>query len=133
MISFAYTGGAMIIFRTDRVNDLNATERMVMISLCSYADNTGRCWPSHNEIARTSGASVASVKRCLSKLSKLGYIEVSNRGDGKGRITTNMYQINIEKSVPVQRTDKVVPMRGHQTTEEKLFDRTWDIDFAGHQ
>ena len=133
MISFAYTGGAMIIFRTDRVNDLTAIERMVMISLCSYADDSGQCWPSHNEIARTAGTSVASVKRSLAKLVDRKYIKIFNRGDETGRKTTNIYQINIEKSVPVKRSDKVVPLRKAQTTEEKLFDRTWDVDIADSQ
>lgn len=132
MISYGYTGGAMIIFRTDRAMDLSMAERMVMISLCSFADNDGKCWPSLATLAKVSGGSIATVRRSIKTLSNKKYITIKHRRGEKGDHTTNLYQINIEKKVP-KNTGKVVSLNGYKTTEEKLFDRAWDIDIAEHQ
>ncbi|MCF1437223.1 MAG: helix-turn-helix domain-containing protein [Shewanella sp.] len=127
MISYGYLGGAMIGFRSDKAHDLNMSERMLVIALCSYANKDGKCWPTRKELARVTGGSLATVKRLLKVLEKKGYISIFQRQNEKGEFTSNLYHINIEKHVPKDKTveDKVVSISSHQTTEEKLFDRSW--------
>lgn len=126
MISYGYVGGAMIDFRSDKAHDLNMSERMLMIAVCSYANNDGFCWPSHKELSRVSGGSVSTVKRLLKSLELKGYISIQQRRDTAGDLTTCLYKINIKKAEPVT-DNKVVSMNNHKTrtTEERLFDVSW--------
>lgn len=125
MISYGYLGGIMIEFRSQKAHDLNMSERMLVITLCSFANSEGECFPSHKELARVSGGSVATIKRLLKSLQDKGYIIIENRRSKHGDLTTSLYRINIQKAEP--KTDrKVVNISGHRTTAEKLFDRSWD-------
>ena len=124
MISYGYMGGAMIEFRSGKSHDLNMSERMLVISLCSYANNEGVCWPSHKELVRVTGGSLSTIKRLLKSLSEKGYISIRQRRSEAGDLTTCLYQINIQKTEP-KINQKVVPLRPGKTTEEKLFDVSW--------
>lgn len=127
MISYGYTGAAMIMFRSQKAHDLNGIQRHVLIMLASYAGNNGLCWPSHKELAKVCGYGVTAIKRNLKIIEELGYITVTKRKNDKGELETNLYLINLEKTAPVKKS-KVVSMKDYKTTEEKLFDRSWDED-----
>ena len=119
----------MIEFRSEKAHDLNMSERMLVISLCSYANKDGFCWPSHKELSRVSGGSVSTVKRLLKSLEDKGYITIEQRRDSAGDLTTCLYRINIRKSEP--KTDRKVVSFSHtkrRTTEDKLFDCSWDSE-----
>lgn len=121
MISYKFTGAVMNRLRDKQPCDLSTTERMVLIVLCSFANEKGTCYPSHREIARVSGGAVSTVKRALKKLEDKQYVTVQQQRKEEGDLTSNLYTINQEKIPPIL---KVFQEAG-QTMEEKMDDRTW--------
>ena len=119
MFSYGYVGGAMILFDAVKAVDLKATERIVIIALCRYANKEGKCWPSQKAIAEYAGLGLTATKSALKSLQSKGYISITQRRSEKGDLTSCMYQLNIEKQAPKTSNpdDKVV--RIHRTTEGK--------------
>lgn len=129
MISFSYLGGAMISFRSDKAHDLNMSERMLVMTLCSFANKDGECWPTRKELARVTGGSLATIKRLLKALSDKGYIVITHRKTDSGDFTSNFYKLNIEKHEPVTNNNVTsMDAKRKTTTLDKLFDRSWADD-----
>lgn len=67
--------------------------------LAQYADEDGACWPSHQTLAKATGASRATVIRAIKKLQAIGLVQVEQRSTGEGAKTSNLYRIPALKHV----------------------------------
>lgn len=88
----------MIFLRIDKVTDLSTAQRIVMIGVCSYANEQGISTPSHKDLCQFTGASVSSVKRALSVLEHKNYLSIVRRRYDDGGKMSNLYQINLAKT-----------------------------------
>lgn len=73
--------------------DLPPTETLLMLALADYADQTGKCWPSKETLARRSRVSKRTVDKYINKLSENGWLEITYLGGRK----SNVYTLNIDK------------------------------------
>lgn len=76
------------------VQGLPAISRSVYMTLCDMSDPNGLCWPSNEIIGELSGCSLASARRALNELVRVGLIDKVARVDDRGQ-TSNKYQLKI--------------------------------------
>lgn len=85
--------------------DIDSTEKMVLMCLCDYADDEGRCWPSVATIGRKCSKSERTVQSALKWLNDNGFFSFTDK-PGKGRL----YRLNPRRictpaeSAPAQET-----------------------------
>jgi DNA-binding transcriptional MocR family regulator len=71
---------------------LPANEKLVLILLSDHADDeTGKCWPSQNYIARRSGLTRETINRTMKRLSNKGLIRIEHRFREDGSSRSNAY------------------------------------------
>ena len=71
---------------------LPANEKLVLILLADHADDeTGRCWPSQNYIAKRSGLTRETINRTIKRLSGKGLIRIHHRFRDDGSSRSNTY------------------------------------------
>jgi hypothetical protein len=80
------------------------TEVMLLLCLADHADDDGgNCYPGHRRLARMARVSEKTVGRTLRRLEQDGWIEIMQRGDGRGNFSE--YRVNVaairEKRCPV--------------------------------
>lgn len=69
---------------------LDASERLVMLSLADHADDSGRCYPSIARLCRRTSMSDRGVQKVLARLVERGFIAIQqNAGQGGA----NLYRI----------------------------------------
>lgn len=74
---------------------LPSNQKLVLLMLADRTNrDTGRCTPSHRNLAEDCGMSMSTLKRCLAALQQAGLIEITNRSDGDVSLA-NQYQLNI--------------------------------------
>lgn len=95
---------------------LPSTDKFVLIALADYADEELSCFPSHKKTAERVGASVATVKRAIARLTEGDYIRVEKRNRNDGSITSNRYVINVARQDPPVHSDPRVKMNPPQVT-----------------
>ena len=78
----------------------NASARFVLLVLCNYADENGRCYPSRQTIARKTSMSVRSVQNQLNWLSDNGYLKWENQHNDGNQQSSNIYKIPSAKFAP---------------------------------
>ena len=122
MVSYEYTVAVMELFRLEKAEDLNSTQRLLLITLASYANEDGDCWPSQVKLAKVTALSRVTVNTHLKKLCELGYIESQKRMNASGDLDTCLYSIKIDLGQTTKkRRPKVVPIqRAKKTTRERL-------------
>lgn len=57
----------------------NPTAKIVLLSLASYCNSAGECWPSRETIARDTYVPLRSVVRAIQWLEEHGYIRIERR------------------------------------------------------
>lgn len=62
-------------FALDGVPNLNAGQRLTLVSLGEWANDDGVCWPSHDTIAKRVGVGRRQVIRIIDQLETMGVIE----------------------------------------------------------
>ena len=73
-------------------NDLPSSEKLLLILLADHADDeTGKCWPSQNYIARRSGFSRSTINRTIKRLEGKGLIQIQHRFREDGGWRSNAY------------------------------------------
>src|SRR5690242_4037090 len=77
---------------------MNATTQAVYIWICSYADKYGRCYPSHQRLAKDTGTSNSTIERHLNKLVAAGLLQKEARMEN-GRQSSDQYQILLSTSL----------------------------------
>lgn len=74
---------------------LPTNQKMVLLMLADRTNrDTGRCTPSHKNLAEDCGMSHATLKRCLAALAEAGYISVQHRSED-GVNLSNQYTLNM--------------------------------------
>ncbi len=68
--------------------DLDASERLVMLSLADHADDDGVCYPSIARLCKRTSMSDRGVQKVLSRLQERGFLRVEI---GAGRSGSNRY------------------------------------------
>ena len=71
--------------------DLDASERLVMLSLADHADDDGVCYPSIARLCKRTSMSDRGVQKILSRLQERGFLRVEI---GAGRSGSNRYHVN---------------------------------------
>lgn len=79
-------------------------QKLIFLQLADNANKDGKCWPSYQYIADTSGCGKSTVRKHLKLLEKMGFLSIKNRKGSKGN-SSNYYQINKAKLTP----DHVAP------------------------
>lgn len=115
----------MTAARLKQIKDLNSTQRWLFVTLCSYANKKGECWPSQVELAETTGLTRVTVNTHLKKLCQLGYIESQKRLNDKGDLDTCLYSIKIKPTPQKSKGKASQSKRSEQSTKEKLTDISW--------
>lgn len=65
---------------------------LVLVALCEYADDRGRCWPSVEALARRARITPRSARRSLARLRAMGLVRIEQSAGGRAR--TNVYVCN---------------------------------------
>jgi len=73
-----------IMSRVWELQDISATQKLVLLALADWANDEGLCWPSINRLAVKTGATSRSVQRLIRQLEELGLVkreEVVGKGN----------------------------------------------------
>src|SRR5260370_40799550 len=73
---------------------LTSTNKAVLVSLASYADATGSCYPSIKRIADDTRLSERACQKAVAELETAGFISV-NRKTRRGRASN--YRLHLER------------------------------------
>ena len=90
---------------------LPQTEKMVLLCLCDYANDSGECWPSVETLATKCSVSDRTVQRTIRKLVADGLLTVRS---SNGRVA-NVYRISLR-----QPRQNVTPTECHPDTVSPL-------------
>jgi hypothetical protein len=89
---------------------LTGLDIVVFYTLSSYTNVEGT-FPRHERIAEDARVSVATVKRSLGRLRKIGLVDWDNHYDGRGQ-TSNRYRLSSDgKRLPVTLRETSTPRR----------------------
>lgn len=78
-------------FALDQATNVSGSELLVLISLAEWADADGKCWPSHESIAKRARVSRRQVIRLVQSLIQKGWISQDQR-----RQYSNIYQLRCD-------------------------------------
>lgn len=78
--------------------DLPRGPKALLMTLMTYADADGRCFPSHARLAHDMSCSEKSVRNWQAVLVERGFLKVDSGG---GRHKSNRYQLTLENPVNV--------------------------------
>lgn len=86
MKSLGHQSGRFAIVPARAVDDrrLSRSTLAMLVTLGTYSDRNGWCWPSVSTLAVRLGISERQVKRAIRELEKLGYIETQRQFDNRG-------------------------------------------------
>lgn len=76
---------------------ISGNEKVILLALADHADDDGYCWPSISRLVERSYTSESTVRRTLSDLRSMGFIEVESRTSEEGRSMSNGYQLMMKK------------------------------------
>ncbi|MBL4869174.1 MAG: helix-turn-helix domain-containing protein, partial [Pseudomonadales bacterium] len=106
------------------VQEVNSTQKIVLVALADHCDNDGWCWPAHETLARKCSLSERSVRRVISQLRELQKVTVKHRKDSKGHQTSNLYKLSLEDiSLPATVTggkEKEIPLTDCNSEDNDL-------------
>ena len=95
---------------------LRATAWRVLVSVCSYANRAGLCWPGYDNLAKTHGVTRQAVGRQIKKLIAYGYLQkVKNHSWGR---TAQILRVIYDESMSDKQLLESIPFEekppGHQ-------------------
>ena len=95
---------------------LRATAWRVLVSVCSYANRAGLCWPGYENLAATHGVTRQAVGRQIKKLIAYGYLQkVKNHSWGR---TAQILRVIYDESMSDKQLLESIPFEekppGHQ-------------------
>lgn len=107
-------------FALDQALQVSGSELLVLVSLAEWADADGRCWPSHDSIAKRARVSRRQVIRLIRSLADRGLIEITER-----RQYSNSYTVRCDIAVSDVTCDT------HVTSEQSRCDIAMaDVTFS---
>ena len=93
---FSSTPRHYVVMRAIMASGVSSTQRLVLFALeghVTYLEReSGRCWPSWQTLAESTGLSRASVAKALAELESSGWVEVTRRS-GEGGQESNVYRV----------------------------------------
>lgn len=72
-------------------DDLDASERLVMLSLADHADDEGVCYPSIARLCKRTSIKERAVQSAIKRLCERGFLTIQR---GAGRNGTNLFIVN---------------------------------------
>ena len=95
---------------------IRATAWRVLVSVCSYANRAGLCWPGYENLAATHGVTRQAVGRQIKKLIAYGYLQkVKNHSWGR---TAQILRVIYDESMSDKQLLESIPFEekppGHQ-------------------
>lgn len=132
-IAWEHTGGYYSLpnnLARGKVKDLNGTERHTIMSLLSFANKLGECFPSYQTIADAIDKSRSTVIRVIKSLVRKGYVSKKKRKrkDDNGD-TSNLYKVNLYKigiKTEIQNDTPPVPNCNSKEQSVKEDDDTYE-------
>jgi hypothetical protein len=79
-------------------NTGNGTNKLVLICLANYADDTNVCFPNYKTLIKITELSRSTIIRSLKQLQEKGFIEIEERFDdfyNSKRQTSNLYKLKV--------------------------------------
>ncbi len=76
--------------------------KLLLVLLAEHSDAGGRTFPAVSYMAELTGLSESSVKRGLRLLRHVGMVEAESRADARGRSTSNLYTLRLDRGVPIE-------------------------------
>lgn len=72
---------------------LEANEQVVLLWICHYTNQDGRCWPSLRRLCQDTRLSLSTVRRAIAGLVERGVLVVTHRKGESGGHTSNLYEV----------------------------------------
>lgn len=94
--------------------DMSAKEKLVLISLARFADDSGKCFPSLPTLERVTGMDIRTLRKSVAALDAGGWIEFEQEA-GKRRFYTLKIE-RIEASLNADPSQKCTPCKNVPTT-----------------
>lgn len=83
--------------------ELEGARLLTLLSLADYANGEDQCWASVPTIAKKTRVSDRQVQRSIQWLESRGYIQITEKGNGRGRLTT--YQLLLKGDISDKKGD----------------------------
>jgi hypothetical protein len=81
---------------------LPPAEKIILLALADYADDTGRCWPSQETLTAKTSLSIRTIRTHLHALADAGFIAVETRHRDDGGRRSNAYVLQMQAATPRQ-------------------------------
>ena len=95
----------------DEYHEIKPAARFVLVTLADRANHEGVCWPGYGDLAYRTGYTKRRVMQLIAQLVRSGLIEKIERTGQRGRQTSNLYVLHLERGVPMaeigRRVDRV--------------------------
>jgi len=93
---------------------LPCQEKMVLLILCNYADQSGRCYPSMKTLADECGLSLSQTRKCLARLEEDKLVRRYKRIRSYGQ-TSNSFILAINTPAPIERPPAPIERHNQST------------------
>lgn len=90
-----------------------AVDKLILIAMANYADETHSSWPSRKKLAAAGMCSVDTVDRANRRLEARNLIRKSARMHKGGAHSSNFYELNVEGGWPHHAATLAAPACGH--------------------
>ncbi len=77
-----------------------AVDKLILIAMANYADETHSSWPSRKKLAAAGMCSVDTVDRANKRLEARNLIRKSSRAHRSGANSSNFYELNVDGGWP---------------------------------
>ena len=78
-------------------SNLSSSERLVLIMLAKHSNADDECWPAAKLLASSTALSIRTVKSCVKRLRRLGYIRTARRRRNDGTNSSLLFTIDWRK------------------------------------
>lgn len=98
--------GTLSILQAAAIDDtrMGASALRMLVTLGTYADPEGWCWPKQKQLAARLGISRQAVSKALRDLAEYGYIEIEHQHDGStGSQIASRYRLVMDFVLPDER------------------------------
>lgn len=87
-------------------DDIESSTKLLLLTLSTYMNKNGRCWPSIKTLAKNMLMQKRTVLRHIEVATKQGWLNISkNSGQGQGW-KRNLYQANFPAEISVDNTEE---------------------------
>ncbi|WP_422450617.1 helix-turn-helix domain-containing protein [Endozoicomonas sp. ALB091] len=129
MISFAYTIGIAKLIRvklnTEGLENLNMTQRYLLVVLATFANSEGECWPSQGALAEILGVTQGTICTSLRKLEKEKFIESCHRKTRNGGNASKIYRMLFEPFMFKRIKEEQYNCFGQRIDDPRMTDASW--------